>query len=480
MLRDDMLVVLDFSAIANIDSIDLLKTITELISSRNIKVAVTKGFYENYDVVMKSQNEEQKAIAKRISGILSQLSRKDRLIYASKIIDPKEIVNTLCGNEKVCLFFFEYSEFAESVLRCKDSLKCKAIIVDETGDLIIFDEDARGTIVDGIGVSVDESVLDDGHFNVSFEAEKGKTVTLRDNQNITLGELIGCGGEGSVYNCDYKTDYVVKIYRKEQLTRLRLKKLSQMEQKQVRYDGVCWPEKMVYSVSGEPVGYLMKKHYGKSLAEIFDGSDSVMREFPDWHKQDLVSLAIDILERIQYLHLFGILIGDLRLKNIVVGTDGVPVLVDIDSCQINNLPCPAGYPDYTPPELQGVEFKKQLRTYDNESFACAVLVFRILFCGIHPYDQKNGADTIEEEISSNSFPYPKSGSGDLSRIPWGDYDQMWRYTPIQLQSFFFDFFKNGKRYTLQEIILMLKTYHRFIELNKEKMPEINSVAFDYN
>lgn len=55
---------------------------------------------------------------------------------------------------------------------------------------------------------------------------------------------------------------------------------------------------------------------------------------------------------------------------------------------------------------------------------------------MHPYDQRNGADTIEEEISSYSFPYPQNAKGDFSKIPLGGYDAMWKHTPFQIQTFF--------------------------------------------
>ena len=82
-----------------------------------------------------------------------------------------------------------------------------------------------------------------------------------------------------------------------------------MEKKQVRYDGLCWPEKVIFSEKGEPVGYMMKKIKGKPLSAIFDGDEAVLKEFPHWKKQDLISLAVDLLQKVQYLHLFGILRG---------------------------------------------------------------------------------------------------------------------------------------------------------------------------
>ncbi len=473
--KDAMLFVIDFSAIANIRSQDTLKEITDYILVNNIKVAVSREFYENYEVIIKSTNDEQKGIAKLAYSFLSSLGQNNCLLYMSDIVNSKDIISKLHKNPKVCFVYYKNSDFSEFVIEYKDNLLSKAIVIDENGDFNVYLD--TETIVNESVLQIDSSAQDDDYFSTSFQPADGVKVKTRDNEVIILEDLVGSGGEGAVYDCNYRNNYVVKVYHKGQLNKLRLKKIFLMEKKQIKYDGLCWPEKVVFSEKGEPIGYLMKKVNGKPLSSIFDCDESVLQEFPTWKKQDLINLTIDILQKVQYLHLFGILIGDLRLKNIVIDDKGVPCLVDIDSCQIDNLPCPIGFPDFTPPELQHVEFKKQLRTYQNESFSCSVLLFKLLFCGLHPYDQRNGADTIEEEISSCSFPYPQNAKGDFSRIPWGGYDAMWKHTPFQIQTFLYDIFKNGNRYSIQEMILMLKTYNQFLDLKKSTVPSLNEISF---
>ena len=70
---------------------------------------------------------------------------------------------------------------------------------------------------------------------------------------------------------------------------------------------------------------------------------------------------------------------------------------------------------------------------------------------------------LEEEMQALSFPYPETSMGDFSRIPvMGGYKFMWRNTPNQFQKFLYDIFKNGTRYTISEMILMLKTYKMLV------------------
>lgn len=470
--NDEMLLVVDFSAIVNIYSEEYINVVTDCIISKSIKVAVTKGFYENYDVVIKSLNDEQKNIAKKVKNLLSMLKENNRLLYASSVVSSDEIVSSLCKNNKVCFWYYYSSECAESMCINSDILMCKALIVNSDGIPEFFD--SKNEIIFHSIPQIDTSVLGNEYFAISFSPQTGKNVKTRENEIITLGALLGQGGEGSVYECDYRTGYVAKIYHKGQLNKLRLKKLLLMEKKQIKYEGICWPEKMIYSPEGEPIGYIMKKIKGKSLYTLFDSAESVVEAYPNWTRQSLVSLAIGVIENIQYLHLFGILIGDLRLKNIIIDENNRPILVDIDSCQVDTLPCPAGFEDYTPPELQGIEFKEKLRKYENESFSCMVLLFKLLFCGMHPCNQKNGADTIEEEIRNMAFPYIPD-SDDDSKIPWGGYDKMWMSMPHQMQILFYNTFSKGKRYTLNEILLMLKTYNVFLDMKKDEIPSSNII-----
>ena len=478
-IRNAELFILDFSAIANIKSADQLQILNKFILDNSLKVAVNYEFYENYEVIIKTVNEEQRTIANLAYRFLSILKKNSCLLYMAEQRNAEDIISSLYRNEKVCFVFYKNSEFSESLLSFleKEDYKAKAIIVSENGEMNSYDTLAE--IKAAVTNVIDPTIAGDDYFAVSFVPNPGETVKTSEGTQILLGELIGSGGEGAVYHCDYEENYVVKIYHKGQLNKLRLKKIFQMEKKQVRYNGICWPEKVIFSMKGEPVGYLMKQVEGRPLSSIFDSDEDVLKAFPTWNKQDLIALTIDILQKIQYLHLFGILIGDLRMKNIVINEAGIPSIVDIDSCQIDNLPCPAGYPDYTPPELQHVAFKKNLRTYRNESFSCAVLMFKLLFCGLHPYDQRHGADSIEEEISLHSFPYPMDYTGDFSRIPWGSYKGMWEHMPFQFQMFLQDIFKNGERYSLQQMIWMLKNYYRYLETRTD-FEALNNIVHEVN
>lgn len=469
------LYVIDYSAVANIDSFDEIRKILNHSIQNKLQVAVSQEFYKNYEIITLCANEEQKKIAKLTIDTITRLNDAGCLAYFSSITDCDEIVEKLHSNPQVCFVYSKSSEFAESVKKFAGVCRAASAIVDDDGKLIMCQSNEQ--VKNFIDIKANEIAFDDAHFAVSYEGKENTVLKTHDGIQITVGKKLGRGGEGTVFDCNYKTDYVVKIYHSGQLNKLRLKKMMLMEKKQVRYDGICWPEKVVYSPKGEPVGYLMKKIKGESLSNVFDTDEALLKKFPNWTKKDSVNLALDILRKIQYLHLFGILLGDVRMQNIVIDDSGNASLVDIDSCQIDDLPSPIGFSDFTPAELQRVEFKKQLRTYQNERFSCSVLLFKILFCGAHPYDQKNGADTIEEEIAMRSFPYPQDYRGDFSRLPVFGQDEMWKHSPYQIKQLFTDIFKYDKRYSLNEMIMILETYQKFLDANILTHPSLNKISF---
>lgn len=473
ILKKTDLLIFDFSAVVNID-INEFDLLINLIIHDKIEVAITDEFYKNYDIINNCDNEEQKRIAQKAYYFTEKLSQSGMLLNIEKVYSNYKLINDFAEKRRICYVFYQMSEMCEAIKQnLLNNEDVYFIVVDDNGNIITEKNNIIFTCS-----SVDESVYDDSFFEIEDLPKTDSIVRTKAGETITLGEFIAGGGEGDVFECNYKSDYLVKIYHNGQLNKLRIKKMLQMEKEQIRYNGLCWPEKVVYSKVGEPVGYVMKRVYGKSLSSVFDSYESVLENFPNWKKQDLIKLSIKILERIQYLHLFGILIGDLRMNNIMISSEGEPTLVDLDSCQIGNLPCPAGFGDFTPAELQRVEFSKQLRTFKNESFACAVLVFKILFCGLHPYDQRNGADTIEEEIALMSFPYPISVNESFDKIVYGSYDEIWKNTPYQFQALLYDIFKKGKRPNIQTMIMMLKTYSEFIEINKSKNHKINEFLFE--
>lgn len=94
------------------------------------------------------------------------------------------------------------------------------------------------------------------------------------------------------------------------------------------------------------------------------------------------------------LHSRGIIVGDLNQSNIMVDRKGDVFIVDADSFDITDpknrmhFPCTVGQTEVLAPELQvcnNLTFPNAKFTKNSDVFSLAILVFRLLFSGFHPF-----------------------------------------------------------------------------------------------
>ena len=113
------------------------------------------------------------------------------------------------------------------------------------------------------------------------------------------------------------------------------------------------------------------------------------RYFPNADFRFLVRAAHNLAQAFSHLHYEGIVIGDVNESGIWYSTQGWVKFIDCDSFQADingaHYPCLVKVPEYTPGELHGVDASKSVRTANHDNFALAVMVFRLLMLGQHPY-----------------------------------------------------------------------------------------------
>ena len=263
---------------------------------------------------------------------------------------------------------------------------------------------------------------------------KGSTVyaqVYNRTGSIRLEEPISSGGEGTVYRT--KTPYVAKIYTEKTCTAYRKEKLELMMKADLKHPNICFPVALLSNDRGEFVGYLMPMAKGDTIKSMLMTTRAIKKKLPDWKKVDLVQCCISILELFRFLHSHNILMGDINPKNIMMASPTEVYLIDTDSYQINDLPCPVGWPAYTPPEIHQMrldgkmkEYDEFLRTKSNEYFSIAVLLFTILMPGKLPYSQ-TGGENIVQNILEMHLPYPL-GERSGENVP----DGAWRFIWSQL------------------------------------------------
>ena len=91
--------------------------------------------------------------------------------------------------------------------------------------------------------------------------------------------------------------------------------------------------------------------------------------------------------------------------NLLVTEDSTNIwMVDTDSFQIENFPCPVGTVNFTAPEIQGRKYPEFLRSKEHELFAVATMLFMLLHPGKPPYSQQGGGSP-SDNIKAMDFPY---------------------------------------------------------------------------
>lgn len=282
---------------------------------------------------------------------------------------------------------------------------------------------------------------------------------------INLKEELGAGGEATIYATN--TPFVAKIYKKDNNTRRKYEKINLMLSKPVNCPGICYPVALLYNLNKEFVGFLMPAAKGKELQKgIFLVKQLFLKNFPGWKKRDTVELCITILEKIKYLHDRNIIMGDINPANILVVSPKEVYFVDTDSYQIEDFPCPVGTINYTAPEIQRKHFGDFLRTFGNENFAVATLLFMIMLPGKPPYSQQGGEDPIANIINMD-FSYP-FGDSSNRKTPDGPWRFIWSHLTYDLKEAFYTTFRKGEAHSTENARLSvdewLSIFRYYLEL----------------
>lgn len=234
---------------------------------------------------------------------------------------------------------------------------------------------------------------------------------------LTLGRELGKGGEGSVFDVAQLPDFVAKVYHNpppaHQEAKLRaMIGLPTQDLSKV----AAWPTATLHDAPGGPIrGILMRKI--KDFKEVHFLYSPAHRKvtFPQADWRFLGHTAMNCAAAFDTIHSHGVVIGDVNQSNVFVSAQGLVVLIDCDSYQVQlngrSYPCEVGIELFTPPELQGRSFRGLVRTPNHDRFGLAVLVFYLLFMNRHPFAGRYlgpGDMPINQAIAQNRFAYSRS------------------------------------------------------------------------
>lgn len=256
--------------------------------------------------------------------------------------------------------------------------------------------------------------------NIIANKEKNTTELVTESQKLVtetgrylyLGNIIGTGGEGTVYKIPSMPGKVAKIYKSYINREEKERHLIAFSHNNVpaQLDNMLIatvPEERIYTETGKFVGYVMSQV--SSQFKIYD----VMREtsdrskfFPNLDYRGLIVIAYNLAEVVDTLHKHNVVIGDMNLGNIVVNTDGTVCLIDADSFDIvdpisnERFPCCVGTPELLAPELQMGGSIKGLFSKEADYFSLAIIIFRLLMNNADPF----GSISFDDETSMMMIP----------------------------------------------------------------------------
>ena len=270
--------------------------------------------------------------------------------------------------------------------------------------------------------------------------------------SVNSSDIIGKGGEGTVYDLPSKTGYVLKSYKPEKRTPELEAKIKAMLARPISGDAlnmVAWPVDIVYE-NNRFAGFVMPKA-GKSepINALYKANDAI----PLSQK---IIVARNLCAAVNAVHNAGQVCGDLNPANILVDPrSGIITLVDTDSYHITDpqtkyvFRCGVGLGPYLPREIHakmvnGVNLgNAPLPTFteSTDNFALAVHIFVLLMNGCHPFAcamnmaLNQGSIPLPQpvnNISSGFSPFFMSKSGITVPVYAPDF----KYLPDELQTLF--------------------------------------------
>ena len=211
-------------------------------------------------------------------------------------------------------------------------------------------------------------------------------------ERLELAEEINRGGEAQIWSVRRDPHVVAKIYHKAAPEReAKLQAMLANPPRQAKtHSAIAWPTDLLYQ-NNNLVGFLMPKVYQSASIFRYYNPTLRARSLPPYHwRHFLHRTALNLVLAVEQIHAQGHVIGDLNESNVLVNNQALVTLVDTDSFQISDSShslhrCLVGKAEFTPAELQGVDFKTIDRTIAHDNYSLAVMLFYLLMDGVHPF-----------------------------------------------------------------------------------------------
>ena len=245
-----------------------------------------------------------------------------------------------------------------------------------------------------------------------------------DGTAVELGAVLGRGGEGAVHARIGNQDQACKIYTRPP-SDARTAKLTWMVARLQQHPDLAqwctWPQALLFDQQHHCVGFVMERlHELWPIHEVYQPEQrKAALPLAGW--DFLVRVATNCARMFETLHKYAVIVADVNERNIFVDADATVHLVDCDSFQIQDgdqfFGTGVGVVDYTPPELQGKDFRLVPRTVEHDRFGLAVITFKLLMMGRHPFSGGPTGD-LHQAIANKDWDYPQLAQRLRHLLPW--------------------------------------------------------------
>ena len=214
------------------------------------------------------------------------------------------------------------------------------------------------------------------------------------------------GGAGQVYRAETNSGvvYCVKILTKprpDDFSKLSYMVANPPVLLSYGWGRLCWPlDQVTKTIGSDPIGYVMPM----TLEDSFQVTNLTYPRWPSKDRPPLarkverssaegqlnrMKIATNISAAAKLIHSLGHVFVDLKPQNILVSSEAMISIVDLDSLQIDVggrlYRGPLGSPDYMPGESYQMQYGTGPAIEASwDHFSLAVIIYEILL-GIHPY-----------------------------------------------------------------------------------------------
>ncbi|WAI01677.1 helix-hairpin-helix domain-containing protein [Methanogenium organophilum] len=270
---------------------------------------------------------------------------------------------------------------------------------------------------------------------------------------INLSGPLKAGGEGEIFSIDESPGYCAKIFYENRLTATLFQKVTAMVTNppdaglidcREKHGSVvlAWPVSLLFDSplgSRNFIGYtmpLVDTDLFREAHSYYDPQDRIQEYGGAFSWRYLLTAAYNIATVTDDIHRHGHCVADFSGRNILIARTAAVAVIDCDSFQIRDatsgrvFPSAVGTGEYLPPELQGINFSEVRRDrYHSDLFGLAVMVFKLLMGGVHPFqaggDGVSAFPGIEQKIQNGVFAfaspndtiYPPSFAPDYHILP---------------------------------------------------------------